>query len=332
MELGGRPLLDNASDRRLYVEHPEATRLREAAANGLNTLVLGARGSGKSTLLRQVALDLREEDRPSVFVDAAIVDSPLALLQIVRLEAGRAPTLVDAMREAFRAPLAPMSGLGENGGLLELVRSLRAPLDMNDKVVLLVDALPAAKVAHPLFGRLRDELWQLPFTWVVAGDQAERGEFLTPPADAFFEEIVELQPLSADEQRRLITLRLGDEVDQAPWVKHLHAKTPRELLALVRQGLRAGAEPDALLRARAERERKVSRLGRAASMLIAELEASGPSSASDPDLLHRLGWSRQRAAQVFAQLEEEGILQGHQQRGPSGHNRKLYAFTETVST
>lgn len=330
MELSTRPLFDNAADRRLYVPRAEAGRVLENALHGINTLVVGERGSGKTTLLRQTAWDLREADHPSVYVDAALADSASTFLQMVRVEAGRAPTMVDALRDASRAPTAPVTGLGETGALLDLVRSMRAPAGESSKAVVFVDSLPSSEVAHTVFGRLRDELWQLPFTWVVAASPHERGDYLTPPADTFFENVVELAPLTAEQQRALVRARLGERADALPSVEGIRHGNPRELLGILRQAAEGKVGPADLMAARAEREARVSRLGRSASMLVAELEASGPASASDPELLKRLGWTRQRAAQVFAQLEDAGVVHSYEQRGDAGRARKVYDLRDPV--
>jgi predicted ArsR family transcriptional regulator len=90
--------------------------------------------------------------------------------------------------------------------------------------------------------------------------------------------------------------------------------------------VRTGEPPDRRLQAQAQREVDVAELGRAASMLYAELENSGPASASDDELLDRLGWSRQRAAQVLAELEQVGFVKGEQRPGPTGRPRKVFAI------
>ena len=60
-------------------------------------------------------------------------------------------------------------------------------------------------------------------------------------------------------------------------------------------------------------------------MLLAELENSGePLSPSDEALLQRLGWTRERAGQVFRVLEEAGIVDSTQERQARGRPRKLY--------
>jgi predicted ArsR family transcriptional regulator len=60
-------------------------------------------------------------------------------------------------------------------------------------------------------------------------------------------------------------------------------------------------------------------------MLIAELEAIGPASASDERLLKRLGWTRSRASQVFKQLEEAGVVRAAME-APEGGGRPRKVF------
>jgi hypothetical protein len=218
------------------------------------------------------------------------------------------------------------------GGVLEVIRSMRLsePAPEDKRMVLLLDGLPGT-LAHTVFGRLRDELWQLPFSWIVAGDAQQRGTYLTPPADAFFDDVIELGPLTDVEQQALIAARGGNDRRIQSLANMLRDGNPRALLAVTRQALEGDLSPHQLIEARAQRETLVSRLGRAASMLVHELEGSGPASASDAELLRRMGWTRQRAAQVFAQLHEAGIVSASDQRGRDGRVRKVFTLTEQVT-
>jgi predicted ArsR family transcriptional regulator len=69
-------------------------------------------------------------------------------------------------------------------------------------------------------------------------------------------------------------------------------------------------------------------VGRAAAMLVAEVESLGPVSASDERLLSRLGWTRERAAQVFKQLEEAGLVVFSELRDGPGRPRKVYRLKD----
>lgn len=324
-DLSGRPLGDTRVDRKLYVRRPEHELLRKSAEQGLNVLVVGERGTGKTTLLRQVALDLREAEIPSLVLDGKLATSASSFLELVRYRLGQAPNLIEAVRERYAHALQPRPDLGEATRLLELIEALRDPTGSQPKTVLLVDGVPSPEAAHSLFGRLRDELWQLPFNWVIAGDERDRAALLQPPADAFFDRLIELRPLKQGEQLRLLRRRMS--VRDAEGLKPLFEASegnPRRLLALARDALENGWAVQDVLDARARREAEASKLSRPASMLLAELEAVGSASASDEDFVRRLGWTRARAVQVFSELEEAGLVEAETEKGPTGRPRKVY--------
>ncbi len=318
-DLNGRPLLDSRPDQSLYVRRPHDEDLvRSGIQRFLNTLVLGARGSGKTSFLRALAYALRSEGVPAAFVE------------------GGTSTDADALVELISRRVGEVSGRTPGGGrraddasLLEAVRALHSVGDPERRMVVLMDGLPSAAEAHSLFGRLRDELWRLPFTWVVAADDDDRSALLTPPADAFFELVIELRPLATSQQAELLRKRgIADAVALADQGNG----NPRELLALARLASTDGSSPAMLARARLKRRAEARRLGRPAEMVVAELEASGPLSASDERLLGRLGWTRERAVQVLKQLEAAGLVTTSLQKGPSGRPRKLYGLeTRTPS-
>lgn len=324
-DLSGRPLRDTRPDRTLYTPRREHALLRKSAEQGLNVLVVGERGSGKTTLLRQLALDLREHEVPAVFVDGKLATDAYSFLELVRYQLGEAPNLLQTVRERYGRALQPRPNLGDATMLLDLIDSMRDPTGDQPRTVLLVDGVPSADEAHTLFGRLRDELWQLPFTWIVSSDERDRAALLRPPADAFFDRLIELAPLDKHEQLRLLRQRVTVHNDGAiePLLEASDGN-PRRLLALARDALEGGTVAANVITARAERERTASELGRPASMLLAELEARGAASSSDEELLRSLGWTRPRAVQVFSQLEKAGLVASEMEKGPTGRPRKVY--------
>ncbi|CAN5683322.1 hypothetical protein BH18ACT15_BH18ACT15_01880 [soil metagenome] len=315
-ELNGRPLLDTRLDQGLYVARPAVEEaLVTAARRGLNALLFGGRGSGKTTVLRHLAYVLREEGKPVTFVQGEAAEDARAFVALVarRLgnggEAGLPPALAAVSAQPF----------------FEAVRALATLSEGAPRRVLAVDGMPSPGDAHTIFGRLRDEIWQLPFTWIVAANDSDRAAYLTPPADAFFDVVEELPPLTEKQRRELLETRIGG----SPEVGDLAAGgsgNPRELLALARELATGNASAAELLEARSARRDEGARLGLPAEMLMAELEASGPASASDERLLRRLGWTRARAVQVFKQLEQAGIVTASEQRGGAGRPRKIYAL------
>lgn len=324
-DLSGRPLRDTRPDRQLYARRREHAPLRRGAEQGLNVLVVGERGSGKTTLLRQLALDLREHETPAVFVDGKLATDAYSFLELIRYQLGQAPNLLEVVRDRYARAFQPRPNLGQATMVLDLIDSLRDPIGDQPRTVLLIDGVPSAEEAHTLFGRLRDELWQLPFSWIVAADERDRAALLRPPADAFFDRRITLTPLDDREQLRLLRKRVDVHDDEAlaPMFE-ASGGNPRRLLALARDALEGGTVAEGVLAARAAREQRASELGRPASMLLAELEARGAASASDEDLLRSLGWTRTRAVQLFSELEQAGLVTSETEKGPSGRPRKVY--------
>lgn len=325
MELSGRPLLDTKLDHALFAgRQGELRKLLSSVERRLNVLVIGERGSGKTTLLRQLSYALRQKipENPPAFVEGHLAEGAKLFVDLVRYRLGLNPAVLDPspLQSTFGL-MARKAPLNDSLELSNLVSSLREAVPSGRRIVL-VDELPAKSVGQALFGRLRDELWQLPITWVVTVAADEGDELLAPPADAFFDVVMELEPLSRNAQREILQARAGGFGEQI--ADQLEDGNPRRLLSLARDSLQGGAQPAELVRSMGRRDIEVSKLGRAASMLMAELESLGPTSASDEKLLGRLGWTRSRAVQVFRQLEEKGLVTSTTVRGESGRPRKLY--------
>ena len=90
--------------------------------------------------------------------------------------------------------------------LLNELESLRVALP-EEETLLLLDETPAPSVARGLFGRLRDELWELPITWCVAADARDRAAYVEAPADAFWRRVLTLPPLTPAQARELLRAR-----------------------------------------------------------------------------------------------------------------------------
>ena len=300
--------------------------MKANARDGTNTLILGERGSGKTSLLRHVLFELREEEFPAIGVDAGSVEGPLDLIRLIAGSIGRIPI------ESPRIDPLSAAGLDETATVLNELRKLRPDSDLREpRTAVFIDLPAGARTLHQLFGRFRDELWQLPYTWIVAAPNQLRVDLLTPPADAFFEDVLELSPLSRYQQEELVARRL-DPGKEKPWQLPTGGeKNPRRLLELVRESLRTGVAPEQRLRTQVRRETEVAALGRGASMLYAELKDFGPASASDEELLKRLGWSRQRAARVLGELEHAGFVRADRKAAESGRPRKVFSIVPPES-
>jgi DNA-binding transcriptional ArsR family regulator len=337
LQLSHRPLTGSPVDAELFADREgELAAILRSLRLGFNVLVLGEPGSGRTSLLRQAA---RRLERPVTFVDAAPWPEPADLVLAIRVALGsdRVPGDRDRVPGDERGP-DPGAGAGWR-------RHPERPLDEAD-VRRMVEAagdggaLPAARtvivdgaeaaVAHTLFGRFRDTLWDYPVRWIVSGDLARRHRYLQPPADAFFETVVELGELDADAARELLARRLDAAADD-PDAERLRpvldqlvagapARTPRDLLGEARAVLLSGAPPDQTLRARASAEAEAAAVGRGEAAAYRELKALGPVHAGDRELLHRLGVGRTRAVQLLRSLEAAGLVEGRREG-----RRKVYA-------
>lgn len=320
--LSGRPLLATAADQRYLVERPVATTIIRGAQAQLNTLLLGDRGMGKTTLLHDVESHLRAAAGATpIYLDGARLDDATTILLAVRDEiVGPRNALSDGLRSSAIG-VVPTTVELRSDEALRVIRELADDRDGTRAIVLLDD--PRPEVAHQLFGRLRDEVWQTGLTWVVAGDQARRGQYLTPPADAFFEQVVELPPMTVDEQAELMKLRVEPKSGTAPIGVTLQSGNPRAVLSALRDAAHP-EDPGAALQQRAERQRRADRLGRLGGLMLAEIEDGAVASAADPAWLERFGVSRQRAQQVLSSLARVGLVDVDQRPGSNGRPRNVY--------
>ncbi|TQC44558.1 hypothetical protein EEB14_36780 [Rhodococcus sp. WS4] len=329
MLLSGRPLLDNPVDAALFVDREEPlTRIHTALERGLNVLVTGDPGLGKTSLLRQVMYRARTADagdpidaHPMRFVRAqGITGGPALLAQIVN----GAPTRPGSTAELLDQLTAERASIPD--GTVDGDQAAgRGATAETPRPVIIVDDVTAT-AGHEVFGRLRDELWETGYQWIVAARAADRAGLLTPPADAFFETVIDLPALTAEAAAALLTTRLTpDPGALAAEIAELVGGNPRRLLAAARDLVDLPRpQHRARIEAIALRNRRIHALGRPESMLAAELEALGGASASDPALLDRLGWTRARAVQVLTKLEEEGLIVGEEVAAGPGRPRKVY--------
>jgi hypothetical protein len=307
--LSGRPLLDTAADAALFVDRDvELDRLGRAVAEGLNVLTSGPRGAGKTSLLRR-----------AVYLGRTAGEAPGPLGSVDASAVGSADELLHRVADVLGAPSAGLPAGAD--GLTRL-----AGLDAAARRAVAVDGL-SPDVAHVAFGQLRDELWSVPVTWVVSCSDRQELDFLRPPADAFFDARVRLAPFADGDLRELLRRRATpDELDDAALdvVVSLAQGNPRRALDLARHLLLAPGSGPELRAALVRRDEALDRLGAPARMLLDELDASGAASASDDALLARLGWTRPRAAQVFGQLEAEGLVRAADERNGPGRPRRIY--------
>ena len=179
---------------------------------------------------------------------------------------------------------------------------------------------------------LRDELWEIGVQWVVTVNTGDAKTLRTPPADAFFETTVRLNPLSRDEAIDLLRLRMppqrGEErLEGGTMAASLLAGKggqPRELIERARQ-VDENNNPESVLAAANEIRQVLATLNRPANMLYAEIRHRDPISASDETIQQLMGWTRPRLIQVLGELEQAGLVESYDQaRSGPGRPKKMF--------
>jgi DNA-binding transcriptional ArsR family regulator len=323
LDLSGRPLVATARDQELFVDRDdELERAQAAIRRRSNVLVVGDRGMGKTSFLHRLEQQAPDDVDP-FYIDASLADDLPGLLDLI------AATVRDNAAIRRPPPVARSLGraLGETTTALAMLDELRSfAYEPGRTIVLLLDEIRTSTIAQSLFGRLRDELWSLPFVWVVAADAAHRAAYLRPPADAFFGTVIELGPL---DPRLVLKRRFADlPFAEADVLARLSDGSPRRLIELVRQVLVDNRHPQDLV---ADEERIASildRFGPSARMLLDTIRSRGSVSASDEELLEHLGWTRSRATQLLRQLEEAGLVTSEPEKGG---RKKLYRLRSNDS-
>jgi len=169
---------------------------------------------------------------------------------------------------------------------------------------------------------------------VVCGRASRRSQYLEPPADAFFDSVLTLDPLDTAASRGLLEARLSgaDSTDDGAAVRIVARRdliirqsegNPRQLLAAARDVvLRSSEEASAADRL----VTSASELGATEGLAVRYLTRHGPTSASDQKLLEALDITRARATQVLRRLENADLVYASNEKARSpGRPRKLYA-------
>ena len=308
--LGQRPLTASDADHRLFVDRSvELQRVRRALSLGFSAYVYGPRGSGRTSFLRQV-----ERDWP----DARYVRLHGLETLTDRLdEIERAVTGSNALERYRPAPVTEMfrtlstTEVKIAADPLRHLRRAAGPRVGETRYVVLVDDLDRVD-CHELFGRLRDELWELPIQWVVTGTSAS----LDAPADTFFDAVVELMLLDEECLRELVNRRaasgtaeeeglLLSMVDSV--IETVAPCTPRRAVSVLRDLYLSEDHAEAASQL-ANLQSARAGLKPTASRLLDALIHHGPTHAGDERLLEEVGVTRSRVVQLLAELEADGLV------------------------
>lgn len=342
LQISQRPLTASDADAALFVDRVvEVDAIMRSLSMGLNILVLGPPGSGRTSLLRMIARRMEDsaDGRPPVFIDAAAWTTTTDVVAAIREGLGDdirnrqqwtgVPKYPELDPEAMDDPLYRKVAIERPRTLVEADIRAMASAARRPRTVLVDGVDPLA--AHTLFGRFRDTLWEFDHRWIVTGELNRRAQFLQPPADVFFETVIELGDLTVEAARELLERRIsmagGDPNAErlqpvvARVAETVQTRTPRNILSSARLTLLTSDAAPSALDVVSERQARAAALGRPAAMLYAELENLGPVHAGDERLLNRLGYTRSRVVQLLKQLEEKGLVVARVEG-----RRKLYAI------
>ncbi len=341
--LSSRPLSNSVRDRTLFMGRREdVSQVLKAVNFGVNVLVLGPRGAGKTSFLHTCEWELEQQNRRTVWVSGAFVESAMELLDAVayQFEVPRS-VYQSGFPEVAVANLGAISGRREPVGgpapLPAAIREFASRLESKREgqpdprhwVVIIDDLRP--EVGHALFGRARDELWSLPLVWIAAGDKARTADYLKPPADSFFGKVIELGPLDDDAAASILRTRaLGQLSDDL--VRRITEQAhgnPRRLITLATEAVLGGPESLRALERDSATVARLRELGPSAQRLWEALVPMKQAAANDVELLDRVGWSRVRASQVLNQLEAAGLVESSTEKAQHGRPRKVYRIRST---
>lgn len=329
--LGQRPLGASDADFRLFANRsPELSRVSRSLRLGFNAYVAGSRGSGKTSFLQQVKRDHPEARYVGLNWFDTVGDR---LVAIEGALTGKSEVhhRGDNFAEQVSKSFAVIGGvqIRKVADPLRHLREAAARIENETRLVLLVDDLPTEH-CYELFGRLRDEMWELPVQWVVTGTAAN----LEAPADSFFDTVIRLPLFEVEALHELISRRADSgtpaekvalEKVAGPVLDAVAPCTPRQALSAIRDVYlsddfeRASKELAKVGEARA-------RLTGTAAKVLDSLMAHGPTHAGDERLLADVGVTRSRVVQVLGDLEVEGLVDSERE----GRKQIYAAFPGTV--
>ena len=319
LQLSQRSLTASDADGELFCDRGEELAAVERALDlGFNVYVSGASGSGKTSFLQRV----RARRERSIFVNLARVDRIDGLID--GLAASIDPGInkrhwsrgFDPFPEE-REKRLEKQGADRLGTLRWALRGESAPY------TLLLDNLDP-HLTHEMFGRQRDELWQMQLQWVVTGDTSG----LDPPADSFFESSVHLEPLSPEAMRDLLLRRgkhgTAEQQEQMTKIANtlpslLHPATPRRVISTARAVV-LSSDLESNLQQLRDQQYSQHKLSSTARLVLDALYDVGPAHAGNEQLLTQVGATRSRVAQLLKELEEAQLVRSTRQG-----KRRVYA-------
>ena len=287
---------------------------------------------GSTSLVRQHQRRLEDTGRAAYYVNGGRAEDMTELVAEIRVAVDGPRPTGDQLAQAMLSRVLVQQGDDRLRDLRAL--SARVSESEGQRPIIILDEMGDPELVHELFGRYRDDIWEMPFRWVVCGRATRRSRYLEPPADAFFDSVLTLGPLDAAASKDLLQARLdGADIDDGEAKVRVISNrariirqgggNPRQILAAAREVvLRSSEETLAAARLVAS----AAELGTTESLAVRYLIRHGPTSASDGELLESLDITRARATQVLRRLEDARLVYASNEKANQlGRPRKLYA-------
>ena len=295
--LSRRPLTASAADQAMFVDRAAETEAISSAIDlGLNTFVTGPAGSGKTSMLRHLQRRFDGYEAVVVYVNLEAARSIGRALGSIAREVN--PD-TGARRSRFT--------MVEDETDLVVVEDAVAARVGSRPLVLLADGA-SVEVATVLFGRYRDRLWDRSpqVRWVVAS----RHRFPPPPADAFFDRVVELGPfpplVGADLLKRRVPETSAETRRQV--AAAVGAAQPVLWMMVAQRLALASEEPDTIITTLAAQRAASQQLTSRLRTLYETIRELGPVHAGDRQLLERVRASRPWVVTGLKELEKSGLV------------------------
>ncbi|MCQ3806126.1 MAG: MarR family transcriptional regulator [Acidimicrobiaceae bacterium] len=329
--LSQRALGTSDADHDLFVDrNRELKRVDRALRLGLNVYVHGPPGIGRTSFLRQIqrgrpeARYARLHGFNTLTERLEEVERGLTDQRSLRREAPN-------QRDQWATAIEKFSGTTYKSveDPYKHLQAAAVKLPDDPLPAMLVDDLDDKGIVE-MFGRWRDRAWEVPIQWVVSGTSVS----LDPPADTFFDVVVELERFDSEELQDLLRRRTaaGPPVQRDTLksmsesaLESISPCTPRRALSVLRD-LYLSDDLDHEARRLEEIQKARSNLKPTAVKVLDALGERGPTHASDEQLLAEVGVTRSRVVQILAELEAQGMVAAER----SGR-RKLYRPNPTRS-
>jgi hypothetical protein len=347
-----RPLVRRQDPALFIGREKDVETLSLAVDAGFNTLVVGAPGSGKTSLLAQTSFRLLDDRLHRVeFVTAPANSTGPELAEAIATElVGPRDHLFDPISGAVLGNKTHEAVSNDRAEMTSAIRRMARLVDQtvggdedgpwympDEDVVVFVDGA-SAKGANAFFIEMRDQLARIRFQWVVSADTRAGETVAGADGMRFFDGIHQIADFTPDVAAAVISSRLeGRAPSSADLARVLRDEryTARAVVTLAREIYIGGVErvtgSASSDEKRAAAWQAVNGMGRQATVLAKELEARGPTSASDEDLLGSLGWSRSRISEIFSDLLKAGWVTYTTEQGEhGGRPRKLYRLADEL--